>query len=246
MKWRLILVQLSWCVLLLSCMDEGENLVTAGGTGTPCVSDLDCKGDRICLSNGKCSDPDPIVDGETGSACGSDMDCKGDRICLSNGKCSYPDPIVNGETGSACGSDLDCKGDRICLSNGKCSDPDFDQPGGNGETGSLCSSDMDCKGDRTCLQSGKCSTDPATGDLCAQAWQMIADCMDEFCSGMGSNNKGCQCWEQGLEINPYCDCIPIPPGDPCQNISLDDPEWFDKFSCQNGWDGLEEMCPDMD
>ena len=138
MKWRIILAQLSLCLVVLSCGEEGETLVTAGGTGTSCVSDLDCKGDRICLSNGKCSNPVPIVNGETGAACGSNLDCKGDRICLPSGKCSEPDPdppVGDGNTGSPCVSDLDCKGDSICPPSGKCSEPvpDPDPPVGDGD-----------------------------------------------------------------------------------------------------------------
>ena len=71
MKWAVIVAQLSLCMLFLSCGEEGETLETAGGTGTPCVSDLDCKGDRICLPSGKCSDPSGNDPTETGGEAGS-------------------------------------------------------------------------------------------------------------------------------------------------------------------------------
>lgn len=44
--------------LALGCSEDGE-------TGAPCMSDLDCKGERICLGNGTCSSPGGDGGGES-------------------------------------------------------------------------------------------------------------------------------------------------------------------------------------
>jgi hypothetical protein len=55
--------------------EGGDATINNGSTGAPCGSDMDCKGDRICLANGKCSDPE----GNSGSEVESGGKCAVDE-----------------------------------------------------------------------------------------------------------------------------------------------------------------------
>lgn len=96
---------------MLGC-DRGNSVPTSA---TGCLRDLDCKGDRVCVS-GRCENPapaptapvvpDPVAEPPpvaaqasaarpSGASCALDRDCKDDQLCV-NGRCVSPKTAQRG------------------------------------------------------------------------------------------------------------------------------------------------------
>ena len=55
MRIMILMATVSFSSALVACGEDETG--KDGETGTPCQSDIDCKGDRVCLTSGRCSDP---------------------------------------------------------------------------------------------------------------------------------------------------------------------------------------------
>jgi len=121
-----------------TCAQCVDQICQAGGCGTRCFTDGDCKGQGNCThcSGFRCSSI-------CKDSCKEDSDCNG--AFTGCGKCSNGS-CAPGQCGSACGTNNDCMGESKCSA--------CDQNKGKCVPGAAC--DSDCDTDSDCDQTSTC------------------------------------------------------------------------------------------